>query len=74
VARIMTSYAEWLPGSAVPKLFVKADPGTLNPALVEFCRTWRSQTEVTVRGHHHLQEDSPHEIGQAIADWLRGLT
>jgi hypothetical protein len=25
---------------------------------------------VTVRGLHFLQEDSPDEIGRAIADWL----
>jgi hypothetical protein len=28
---------------------------------------------VTVRGVHYLQEDSPDEIGRAVADWLRGL-
>jgi haloalkane dehalogenase len=73
VAEIMGSYAAWLPGSAIPKLFVRADPGTLSPALVEFCRSWRAQSEVTVRGHHLPQEDSPDQIGQAIAEWLRGL-
>ena len=73
VAAIMRAYADWLPGSSVPKLFIKADPGTLSTALVEFCRTWRAQTEVSVRGLHHLQEDSPDEIGQAIAEWLRRL-
>jgi hypothetical protein len=29
---------------------------------------------VTVRGKRFPQEDSPNEIGQAIADWLRKLT
>jgi len=28
---------------------------------------------VTVRGKHHPQEDSPHEIGKALADWYAGL-
>jgi len=73
VAEIMRSYAGWLPGSSVPKLFVRADPGTYNAALLEFCRSWRAQSEVTVRGHHCLQEDSPDQIGQAIAEWLRTL-
>jgi haloalkane dehalogenase len=73
VTEIMSSYAEWLPHSDIPKLFVNADPGTLSPALVDFCRTWRAQSEVTVRGVHYPQEDSPDQVGQAIAEWLRGL-
>jgi haloalkane dehalogenase len=73
VAEIVAAYADWLPGSSVPKLFVKGDPGTYSGAVLEFCRTWRAQAEVTVRGVHYLQEDSPDQIGQAIAEWLRGL-
>ena len=73
VAAIVRAYLDWLPGSSVPKLFVRADPGTYNAALLAFCRSWRNQTEVTVRGHHCLQEDSPDEIGRAIAVWLHGL-
>jgi haloalkane dehalogenase len=74
VAEIMAAYADWLPDSSVPKLFVNGDPGGLTiGALREFCRTWRSQSEVTVPGVHYLQEDSPDQIGHAIADWLRGL-
>jgi hypothetical protein len=55
----------------VPKLFVDADPGAiLVGAQREFCRSWPNQTEVRVRGNHFLQEDSPDEIGRAVADWL----
>jgi haloalkane dehalogenase len=55
----------------VPKLLINGDPGTiLTGDLLEFCRAWRNQEEVTVPGKHFLQEDSPHEIGQAIAEWL----
>jgi haloalkane dehalogenase len=42
-------------------------------SLVDFVRTWNAQREVTVRGLHFLQEDSPHEIGRAIADWLASI-
>jgi haloalkane dehalogenase len=73
VAEIMRSYADWLPGSSVPKLFIKGDPGTLSSAVLDFCRTWRTQAEITVPGRHHLQEDSPDQIGQATAEWLRSL-
>jgi haloalkane dehalogenase len=72
VTEIVEAYAEWLRDAPVPKLFVDADPGAiLTGAQREFCRTWRNQTEVTVRGSHFVQEDSPAEIGQAIAEWLR---
>jgi haloalkane dehalogenase len=74
VTAIVEDYAGWLRTSPVPKLFIDADPGViLTGAQREFCRTWPTQTEVTVRGSHFVQEDSPDEIGQAIADWLRAL-
>jgi len=72
VVEIADRYAQWLSASPVPKLFVNADPGTLlvGPQR-EFCRAWPNQEEVTVRGLHFIQEDSPAEIGQAIAAFLR---
>jgi haloalkane dehalogenase len=74
VVAIAGDYAGWLAKSSVPKLFVDADPGAiLIGAQREFCRSWPNQREVRVRGSHFLQEDSPDEIGRAIADWLKGL-
>ncbi|MGI5143519.1 MULTISPECIES: haloalkane dehalogenase [unclassified Streptomyces] len=75
VAEIATAYAEWLATSSVPKLFVKAEPGALlaGGANLEFARGLPAQTEVTVPGVHYLQEDSPDEIGRAIADWMGTL-
>jgi len=74
VTAIVKDYAAWLPGSDVPKLFVNAEPGVLITNKVrEFCRSWKNQSEVTVAGLHFLQEDSPDEIGMAIADWVDGL-
>jgi haloalkane dehalogenase len=74
VTEIVSSYARWLASSTVPKLFVNGEPGAaLTGALREFCRSWPAQTEVTVRGLHFLQEDSPDEIGQAIATWMKAL-
>ena len=74
VAGIVADYAAWLSESSVPKLFVNAEPGAiLTGEQREFCRTWPNQTEVTVPGIHFIQEDSPDEIGQAIAEWLRTL-
>ncbi len=71
---IVTEYASFLKDSAIPKLFVNADPGTILTGRQRgFCQTWANQTEVTVKGLHFIQEDSPHEIGQAIAEFLDGL-
>ena len=71
VTEIVQSYSDWLSGSDVPKLFVNAEPGTMiRGDTREFVRTWPNQTEVTVTGRHFIQEDSPHEIGTAIADWI----
>jgi haloalkane dehalogenase len=75
VAAIVSSYAEWLATSRVPKLFIKGKPGFFlsSGAAVDSCHTWPAQTEVSVSGIHFLQEDSPEEIGRAIADWMRTL-
>jgi haloalkane dehalogenase len=75
VALIVQSYADWLAQSDVPKLFVNAEPGAIlvGPQR-EFCRRWPNQREVTVRGSHFIQEDSPDEIGRAIAAWLAQLS
>ncbi len=71
VVAIVEDYGRWLTTSDVPKLFINADPGSiLTGPQREFVRSWPNQTEVTVSGSHFVQEDSPHEIGQAIADWL----
>jgi haloalkane dehalogenase len=74
VVELVQSYANWLRESPVPKLFINADPGAiLIGRQREFCRSWPNQQEVTVAGSHFIQEDSPDEIGQAIAAWRRSL-
>jgi haloalkane dehalogenase len=74
VVAIVQAYADWLSTSDLPKLFINAEPGTiLTGAQREFARSWPNQTEATVAGIHFIQEDSPNEIGAAIAAWLPGL-
>jgi len=71
---IVEAYAHWMETSDVPKLFINGDPGAvIFGNLRDYCRTWNNQQEVTVRGRHFLQEDSPHEIGQAIVAWLGSI-
>jgi haloalkane dehalogenase len=74
VVAMVNEYGKWLAGSDVPKLFINAEPGeTINERVREIIRTWPSLTETTVSGRHFIQEDSPDEIGQAIARFARRL-
>ncbi|WP_169568058.1 haloalkane dehalogenase [Sneathiella limimaris] len=75
VTEIVQSYADWLSRSQdLPKLFINADPGSILVGKQrDFCRSWPNQKEVTVKGTHFIQEDSPAEIGKAIAQFLNDL-
>jgi haloalkane dehalogenase len=71
VVRVVDSYARWLSTSPIPKLFINGDPaGFLIGAQRDFCRTWPNQQEVTVKGAHFLPEDSPMEVGEALARFV----
>lgn len=74
VVALVSQYAQFMAGSQMPKLFINADPGSIlvGPQR-EFCRSWPNQQEVTVKGLHFVQEDSPVEIGQAVASWLKTI-
>jgi haloalkane dehalogenase len=74
MVEIIRDYGNWMATSDVPKLFVNGEPGSIvTGAVRDFCRSWKNQHEVTVPGRHFLQEDSPDEIGVAIADWLQRI-
>jgi haloalkane dehalogenase len=62
VNAIATAYADWLGQSNVPKLFLKAEPGAILAS--------ETLIERSVKGVHFVQEDSPDEIGRAIAEWM----
>jgi haloalkane dehalogenase len=71
---VVDGYRSWLAESDVPKLFINAEPGAIVRGRIrEYIRTWRNLTEVTVPGVHFIQEDSPDEIGAALAQFLRRL-
>jgi haloalkane dehalogenase len=74
VVKVVSEYGRWLARSDVDKLFINADPGAIVRGRIrDFVRSWPNQTEVTVRGVHTVQEDSPDEIGAAIAEFVRRL-
>jgi haloalkane dehalogenase len=71
VVKIVGDYAQYMSENDMPKLFINAKPGAILTGEVrEFCRQWKNQTEVEVKGAHFIQEDSPDEIGEAIKQWL----
>lgn len=72
VIRIVEEYGQWLLRTPLPKLFINAEPGSLLIGRArEFCRAWPNQEEITVAGIHFIQEDSPDEIGSALARFVR---
>jgi haloalkane dehalogenase len=74
VVAIVDDNAKWLAASTgLPKLFINGDPGTtISGRIRDFCRSLPNQREVTVKGLHHLQDDSPKEIGQALQEFVLG--
>jgi len=71
VVEVVERYSDWLAHSHIPKLFIDAEPaGFLIGPVREFCRAWPNQQTVTVDGAHFLQEDSPHEVGEATARFI----
>jgi haloalkane dehalogenase len=65
---------DWLAHSDVPKLFINAEPGAIITGRIrDAVRRWPNQREVRVKGSRFIQEDSPDEIGAAVAEFVRAL-
>jgi haloalkane dehalogenase len=74
VTAIVENYGAFLANSTIPKLLILGDPGAIITGRTrEYCRTWPNQREITVKGRYFLQEDSPHEIGRALAEFVRAV-
>ncbi|MFT6435173.1 MAG: haloalkane dehalogenase [Candidatus Azotimanducaceae bacterium] len=74
IVALVNEYGAFMAANEMPKLFLNADPGSiLTGSQREYCRSWPNQQEVTVKGSHFLQEDSPIEIGQAVAKWMKSF-
>ncbi len=75
VVEIVEAYGAWLAQSTVPKLFINTEPGRImaRKGMREFVRSWPNQEEITLEGLHFVQEDAPHEIGEAVAGFVRRL-
>ena len=74
VVAVVNDYSSWLAESDVPKLFINAEPGFIvSGHMRQLIRSWPNLTETTVNGVLYVQEDSPNEIGTAIAEFVRHL-
>jgi haloalkane dehalogenase len=75
VATIAKHYAKAMSRSPLPKLLIVGEPGGIvKGRTLDFCRTWANQTEITVKGIHFLQEDSPDEIGRALQEFVESVS
>ncbi|GAB3274199.1 haloalkane dehalogenase [Kineococcus gypseus] len=71
---VVAAGAAYMAGSVVPKLLVRGEPGAvITGRVLEQCRTWPAQQEVTVPGTHFLPHDSSARIATALRAWLASL-
>jgi haloalkane dehalogenase len=74
VLKVIERNNRWLEASPIPKLYIHVQPETVMKGHVLVrVRTFPNQTEVKVAGLHYVQEDSPDEIGAALAEWYGEL-
>ncbi len=72
----ISDYSSWLKESEIPKLFLWVKPGAIIPhkQVPKIEGSMKNLTTVFVgSGKHYLQEDQPDAIGQAIANWFKGI-
>ena len=60
--------------SNIPKLFINAEPGfLLVGSQRDKIRKWNNLKEVTVKGNHFIQEDSPQAITESLKAFYQNL-
>ncbi|MBM5588948.1 haloalkane dehalogenase [Burkholderia pseudomallei] len=70
----IAAYSNWLKTAPLPKLFIDANPGVFITGRVrDLARGFPNQHYAVVKGLHFVQEDSPDQIGRAIAEWLQQI-
>lgn len=74
VVATVEANAAWLQVTQIPKVFIRGEPGGLiQGPRIDFCRSLPNTREIPVPGIHYIQEDSPDEIGTAVAALVREL-
>ena len=70
------TYVEWINSTALPKLFVHAEPGALmNAEVIAAAKDTMSNLTTTNigAGIHFLAESKPDAVGTALSDWVDSL-
>jgi len=74
LANRIAAYSAWLKTASLPKLFIDAEPGVfITGRIRRLASSFPNQHRVVVRGLHFVQEDTPDEIGRAMASWLERI-
>ena len=77
VREAFEAWRDWLPQSSIPKLCLYATPGAaiMEKEAVKIRETFSNTEVVNVgEGLHFLQEDRPHEIGEALSNWYAKIS
>jgi haloalkane dehalogenase len=70
----IAAYSIWLKTASLPKLFIDAEPGVFVTGRIRgLANSFPNPHHVVVKGLHFVQEDSPDEIGRAIAGGLERI-
>jgi haloalkane dehalogenase len=74
VAVLFEANSKWMVSHEIPKLFIDVKPGQIVFQVdLDIIRSWPNLAEVTVKGLHHPQEDSPDDIGRGLRDWYKKI-
>jgi haloalkane dehalogenase len=70
----IAAYSAWLRTAPLPKLFIDAEPGVfITGRIKRLASSFPNQHRVVVASLHFVQEDTPDEVGRAIAGWLEQI-
>jgi len=76
VHQIVSNYYTWLQTSPIPKLMIHVSPGAIitDEVAAELKQLFPKLDTVHIgEGHHFIQEDHPHEIGEAVSQWYLAI-
>lgn len=76
VREAFEAWRNWLPTADIPKLCLYATPGSaiMEKDAKKIRKTFVNTEVVHVgQGQHYIQEDCPHEIGEALSKWYESI-
>lgn len=76
IQEIVSNYYNWLQISSTPKLMIHVSPGAIitDEVATELKALLPNIESVHIgQGHHFIQEDHPHQIGEAISLWYQSV-